>query len=136
LNLLSLIYQERKMMSIMKYTEDHEWVRLEDDGTATVGITYYAQDTLGDIVYVELPEIGAHFVQGDAACVVESVKAAADVKMPVSGKVIALNDILPDQPELVNTSPEEEGWFIRIELDSAADLDSLMDESQYQEHIA
>jgi glycine cleavage system H protein len=124
------------MMSIIKYTEDHEWVRLEDDGTATVGITYYAQDTLGDIVYVELPEVGAYFAQGDAACVVESVKAAADVKMPVSGRVLALNEVLPDQPELVNSAPEEEGWFIRIELDSTAELDKLMDESQYQAHIA
>ena len=124
------------MMSTIKYTEDHEWVCLEDDGTATVGITHYAQDTLGDIVYVELPEVGAHFAQGDAACIVESVKAAADVKLPVSGKVIALNEILSDQPELVNNAPEEEGWFIRIELDDIADLDSLMDESEYQAHIA
>lgn len=122
-------------MSTVKYTEDHEWVRLEDDGTATVGITDYAQGTLGDIVYVELPEVGTSFKEGDAACVIESVKAAADVKMPVAGKVVEVNSGLPDQPDLVNSSAEAEGWFIRIELDHAADLDKLMDKDQYQEHI-
>lgn len=116
----------------MKYTADHEWVRVEDDGTATVGITHYAQDTLGDIVYVELPELGSHFAPGEAACVIESVKAAADVKMPVAGKVVATNTSLSDQPELVNSSPEEKGWFIRIALDNAQDLDSLMDKAGYE----
>lgn len=116
----------------MKYTQDHEWIRLEDDGTATVGITHYAQDTLGDIVYVELPEIGKHFAQNDAVCVIESVKAAAEVKMPLAGKVVAVNTTLPDQPDLVNNAPLEAGWFIRIALDNSEDLDQLMDEARYQ----
>lgn len=116
----------------MKYTQDHEWIRLEDDGTATVGITHYAQDTLGDIVYVELPEVGAHFAQGDAVCVIESVKAAADVKMPVAGKVVAVNSTLHDQPDLVNSSSEENGWFIRIALDDSKEVDNLLDADRYQ----
>ena len=118
-------------MSTMHYTEDHEWVRVEDDGTATIGITDHAQDALGDIVFIEMPEIGRHFARGDAACVVESVKAAADVKMPVGGKVVAINDALPDDPAKVNTDPMKSGWFLRIEPDSQADVDALMDETAY-----
>ena len=116
----------------MKYTQDHEWIRLENDGTATVGITHYAQDTLGDIVYVELPEIGTHFSQGEPVCVIESVKAAADVKMPIAGKVVAVNSTLTDQPDLVNSSSEENGWFIRIALDNVKDVDNLLDAERYQ----
>lgn len=116
----------------MKYTQDHEWIRLEDDGTATVGITYYAQDTLGDIVYIELPEIGTHFSPGDPVCVIESVKAAAEVKMPVAGKIVEVNTALTDQPDLVNASSEENGWFVRIALDNVNDLEGLLDSDSYQ----
>lgn len=123
-------------MGVIKYTEDHEWIQIEDDGTAVVGITQYAQDTLGDIVYIELPDVGKHFAQGEAACVVESVKAAADVKMPVAGKVLASNADLTDQPSLVNSSPEDRGWFMRIALDNASELDHLLDVAQYQLHTA
>ena len=121
-------------MSTIKYTEDHEWIRLEADGTATVGITHYAQDSLGDLVYVELPDIGKSFEQGDAACVIESVKAAADVKLPVSGKVVAVNEALPDNPALVNEDPMGEGWFVRIELADKGQVDALMDEAAYNAH--
>ncbi len=115
----------------MHYTEDHEWVRLETDGTATIGITDHAQDALGDIVFIEMPDVDRHFTKGEAACVVESVKAAADVKMPLAGTVVAVNDALPDDPSKVNTDPMTDGWFLRIKPDSAADLDALLDEAAY-----
>jgi len=115
----------------MRYTEDHEWVRAESDGTATVGITDHAQDALGDIVFIEMPEIDRHYAKGDPACVVESVKAAADVKMPIAGTIVAVNDALPDDPSKVNTDPLNEGWFLRIKPDSAADVDALLDETAY-----
>ena len=119
-------------MTAMRYTEDHEWIRAEGDGTATVGITDHAQDALGDIVFVEMPAIGAKFAKGAPACVVESVKAAADVKLPVAGEVVAVNTALPDDPAKVNTDPTGEGWFLRIKPDNAADLDALMDDTAYQ----
>ncbi len=119
-------------MSSLRYTEDHEWIRVESDGTATVGITDHAQDALGDIVFVEMPEVGRAYAAGTAACVVESVKAAADVKMPVGGTVVAVNDALPDDPAKVNSDPLGDGWFIRIRPDAAADLDALMDDDAYQ----
>jgi glycine cleavage system H protein len=118
-------------MTAMHYTEDHEWVRIEDDGTATIGITDHAQDALGDIVFVEMPAVDAHFAKGDAVCVVESVKAAADVKMPVGGTVVAVNGALPDDPSKVNTDPTTDGWFLRIRPDDAAEIDALMDDAAY-----
>ncbi len=118
-------------MTAMRYTEDHEWVRPEDDGTATIGITDHAQDALGDIVFVEMPEVDRHFAAGEAACVVESVKAAADVKMPIAGTIVAVNTALPDDPAKVNTAPLTDGWFLRIRPDTPADVDALLDEAAY-----
>ena len=118
-------------MSTMHYTEDHEWVRTETDGTATIGITDHAQDALGDIVFIEMPEVGKAFAKGDAVCVVESVKAAADVKMPVAGTVVAVNTVLPDDPSKVNTDPLADGWFIRVKPDHAADVDALLNDAAY-----
>ena len=114
----------------VKYTEDHEWLKIEGD-TATVGITVHAQDALGDVVFVELPEVGATFAQKDTAGVVESVKAAADVYMPVSGEVVAVNEALRDDPSLANTDPLGAGWFFKVKLSDASQLDTLMDETSY-----
>lgn len=118
-------------MTTLHYTEDHEWIRVEADGTATIGITDHAQDALGDIVFIELPEVDRHFAKGDPACVVESVKAAADVKMPMGGTVVAVNDALPDDPAKVNTDPMNDGWFLRIRPDDPSQIDALMDDATY-----
>lgn len=123
-------------MTTIRYTEDHEWIRVETDGSATVGITDHAQDALGDVVFIELPEVGKHFDKGDAACVVESVKAAADVKMPVAGSVTGVNQTIVDDPALVNSEPMTSGWFMKIKPDNTADLDGLMDEAAYKALIA
>lgn len=117
------------------FTEDHEWVVVEGD-VATVGITDHAQDQLGDIVFVELPETEEDFEKGDDLSVVESVKAAGDVHSPISGTVIEVNEVLEDEPSLVNSSPEGDGWICKIKLSDAAELDSLMDEAAYQALIA
>ena len=117
-------------MSI-KYTEDHEWVRVEGD-IATVGITEHAQDALGDVVFVELPEVGKRYAQKDTAGVVESVKAAADVYMPVSGEVVEVNQALADDPSLANSDPMGAGWFFKLKLSDAAQVDALMDEAAYK----
>ncbi|MGY8813331.1 MAG: glycine cleavage system protein GcvH [Gammaproteobacteria bacterium] len=122
-------------MSNEKFTDDHEWLRQDDDGTLFVGITEYAQDQLGDIVYVELPEAGANFIANTDMAVVESVKAAGEVKIPVSGEVVEVNSRLVDEPELVNTDPMGEGWFIRMTADNIDDLNELMNESEYNEYI-
>ena len=114
----------------VKYTEDHEWLKIEGD-TATVGITVHAQDALGDVVFVELPEVGTTFAQKDTAGVVESVKAAADVYMPVSGEVVAVNEALRDDPSLANSDPLGAGWFFKVKLSDASQLDTLMDETSY-----
>ena len=114
----------------VKYTEDHEWLKIEGD-TATVGITVHAQDALGDVVFVELPEVGTTFAQKDIAGVVESVKAAADVYMPVSGEVVEVNEALRDDPSLANTDPLGAGWFFKVKLSDASQLDALMDETRY-----
>ena len=114
----------------VKYTEDHEWLKTEGD-VATVGITVHAQDALGDVVFVELPEVGATFAQKDTAGVVESVKAAADVYMPVSGEVIEVNEALRDDPSLANSDPLGAGWFFKVKLSDALQLDALMDETSY-----
>jgi glycine cleavage system H protein len=122
-------------MSDIKYTEEHEWLRLEEDGRVTVGITDFAQDSLGDVVYVELPEEGQTVKEGDEVAVVESVKAAGEIKMPVGGTVVEVNTALADKPELVNSDPLGEGWFFRMQPDDAAALDQLMDEDAYKAFI-
>lgn len=115
----------------IKFTPDHEWLVIEGD-TATVGITQHAQDALGDVVFVDLPEVGKTLAAKDVAGVVESVKAAADVYMPVSGEVLAVNEDLRADPSLANSDPEGAGWFYKVKLSNAAELDSLMDASAYQ----
>ncbi len=122
-------------MSQLLYTQDHEWIRIEDDGSATVGITDYAQQQLGDVVYVEMPEIGTEVAQGEDAAVVESVKAAADVKMPISGSVTAVNAALGETPELVNQDPLDGAWFFRVAPSNPAEMDELMDEGAYLKFI-
>jgi glycine cleavage system H protein len=117
-------------MTMLKYTKDHEWLRLDGD-VATVGITPYAQDKLGDLVFVELPTIGASFEQGAAAAVVESVKAASDVYAPVAGEVVAVNDKLTNEPGLVNSDPTGEGWLFCIKIADKAELATLLDEAAY-----
>ncbi len=114
----------------LKYTEDHEWLKIDGD-TATVGITVHAQDALGDVVFVDLPAVGTSFVQKDTAGVVESVKAAADVYMPVSGEIIEINQALKDDPSLANSDPLGAGWLFKIRLSDASQLDALMDEATY-----
>ena len=114
----------------MKFTDSHEWIDTKD-GVSVVGVTIYAQKELGDIVYVELPKVGKQIKKGDAAAVLESTKAAADVYAPVSGTIIAVNTELSQRPELVNTSPEQEGWLFKLTLSDAKELDSLLDSSAY-----
>ncbi|ABM37986.1 glycine cleavage system protein GcvH [Polaromonas naphthalenivorans] len=114
----------------VKYTEDHEWLKLEGD-IATVGITVHAQDALGDVVFVELPEVGTTLAQKDTAGVVESVKAAADVYMPVSGEITEVNEALRDDPSLANSDPLGAGWFFKVKLSDPSQLDALMDETSY-----
>ncbi|WP_422344275.1 glycine cleavage system protein GcvH [Parasphingorhabdus sp.] len=116
------------------YTDEHEWVDVEGE-TATVGITDYAQEQLGDIVFVETPEIGAELDQGDDAAVVESVKAASDVYAAVSGTVVEVNEALEDEPALVNSSAEEDGWFFRLTLSDMSELEDLMDEKAYKAFV-
>ncbi len=114
----------------IKYTEDHEWLKIEGN-VAIVGITVHAQDALGDVVFVDLPSVGTTFAQKETAGVVESVKAAADVYMPVSGEVIEVNEALRDDPSLANTDPLGAGWFFKVKLSDASQLDALMDEIRY-----
>lgn len=122
-------------MADIKYTKDHEWVRVEGD-TATVGITDYAQEQLGDIVYVELPDIGKTVGQGDEAAVVESVKAASEVYAPVSGEVIEINDGLADAPAGVNDDAMGSGWFVKLRLSNTSELEKLMSEDEYKTYLA
>ena len=112
------------------YTEEHEWVRIEGD-IAVVGITHHAQDTLGDVVFVELPQVGKSYAAKEVAGVVESVKAAADVYMPVSGEVTAVNDALSADPSVINQDPQGAGWFFKVRLSNSAELGQLMDEAAY-----
>ena len=114
----------------VKYTEDHEWLKVDGD-VATVGITVHAQDTLGDVVFVDLPAVGTTFAQKETAGVVESVKAAADVYMPVTGEVLEVNEALRGDPSLANTDPLGAGWFFKVKLSDASQLDALMDETSY-----
>lgn len=122
-------------MSKTYFTEDHEWMRVEG-GTATIGITEYAQEQLGDLVFVELPQSGTALKKGDMAVVVESVKAASDVYAPVDGKVIEVNDALTGEPSLVNSSPLSEGWLWKMTLSDESQLDGLMDEDAYKASVA
>jgi glycine cleavage system H protein len=121
-------------MSDIRYTKDHEWVRIEGD-EAVIGITDYAQTQLGDIVYVELPEIGRAVAQGKEAAVVESVKAASEVYAPVSGAVTAVNDTLGEDPARVNADPMGEGWFFKLKLANVKELDGLLDAASYQKFV-
>lgn len=117
----------------LKYAASHEWARLDDDGTVTVGITDHAQQALGDVVFVELPEVGATLAAGDEAGVVESVKAASDIYAPVGGEVIAVNEQLQDEPETVNGDPYGDGWFFKIQPGDTSELDDLLSADDYQE---
>ena len=113
------------------YTEDHEWIKVDGD-TGTVGISAYAAKALGDVVFVELPDVGAEFGKGDEAAVVESVKAASEVYAPVGGEVTAVNETLEEAPETVNASPDGDGWFLKMKIADADELSSLMDEAKYK----
>jgi glycine cleavage system H protein len=122
------------MPADLKYTESHEWVRREADGTLTIGITEFAQEALGDMVFVELPEVGRSLAKGEACAVVESVKAASDVYAPVAGTVTAVNSALTEKPELINTSAFE-AWMFRLKPANAADMDALLDAAAYQANV-
>ncbi|PIE47479.1 MAG: glycine cleavage system protein H [Gammaproteobacteria bacterium] len=126
---MSLIPEE------LKYVSSHEWLRLEEDGTITVGITEHAQDLLGDIVYVELPEIGDELAAEDEAGVVESVKAASDVYAPIAGEIVAINEELEDAPEVINSDPYGDGWFFRIKPANTDDYDNLMSAEDYKNEL-
>jgi glycine cleavage system H protein len=117
-----------------RYTEDHEWITVDGD-VATVGITTYAQEQLGDVVFVELPEVGRKVSKGDEAAVVESVKAASEVYAPLDGEIVEANDALADAPGKVNEDPEGSAWFVRIRLSDAGQLEGLMDEAAYKAHV-
>jgi glycine cleavage system H protein len=126
--------------SELKYTKSHEWLRVEDDGVITVGISDHAQELLGDLVFVELPEVGAEFVAGDECCVVESVKAASDVYMPISGEIVEINEELVDEPEIINSSPYDNGWLFKLQpsaddLEDLDDIEEIMDSDAYQTEI-
>lgn len=121
-------------MAKLYFTEDHEWISLEN-GVATVGITNHAQEQLGDLVFVELPEVGSNVSKGDAAAVVESVKAASDVYSPVDGKILEVNEALTSDPAMVNQKAEKEGWLWKMELSDESQLNGLMDEAAYKAMI-
>ena len=122
-------------MPILGYTRDHEWVKVEDGDVATIGITSYAAEQLGDVVFVELPENGRTVKKGEGAAVVESVKAASDVYSPVSGEVVETNAELVDNPQLVNEAAETSGWFMKLKMSDKADLDGLLDHDGYVAYV-
>lgn len=122
--------------SDLKYVKSHEWARLNADGSVTIGISDHAQAALGDLVFVEVPEVGTAYNAGDAASVVESVKAASDVYAPISGEVIAVNEDLEDAPDLVNSEPYEGGWLFTIKPDDASELDAMLDADTYTQVVA
>ncbi|KAJ4505157.1 glycine cleavage system H-protein subunit [Exophiala dermatitidis] len=125
-------FSSRSALFVKKYTEDHEWIELDADGkTGTIGITEYAAKALGDVVYVELPEIGMEVSKGDTIGAVESVKSASDILTPVSGKITDHNKVLEEKPATINKSPEADGWLAKIEVSDAAELDSLMSKEDY-----
>ncbi|WP_415889554.1 glycine cleavage system protein GcvH [Neptuniibacter sp. SY11_33] len=119
--------------SELKYVASHEWIRVEGDGTVVIGVTDHAQDLLGDVVFVELPEVGAEVESGDETGVVESVKAASDVYAPLSGEVVAVNEDLEDSPELVNSDPFGDGWFFKLKLSDADELNELLSAEAYND---
>ena len=119
----------------LKYAKSHEWVKLESDGTGSVGITDYAQNSLGDITYVQLPKVGASFKAGETFGVVESVKAASDLYLPVTGSVIAVNEALNNAPETVNTAPYDSGWILKVKLANPAEASALMDAAAYEKSL-
>lgn len=119
----------------LKYAATHEWVRDEGEGIVSIGITDHAQDALGDVVFVELPEMGATLSVGDEAGVVESVKAASDIYAPVSGEVVEVNTVLEDEPETVNNSPYGDGWFYKLRISDPSELEDLLDAEGYQESV-
>lgn len=121
-------------MSTVRFTRDHEWIQMEDDGVATIGITDYAQDQLGELVYVELPDVDQEFDTGSDVVVIESVKAAGEVKAPVSGSIAEVNESLADEPGKVNSDPMGDGWFIKMRVNDPGELDDLMDEDAYKEY--
>ena len=120
----------------LRYTKDHEWVREEGDGEYSVGITDHAQTALGDLVFIELPEIGSAVEAGVACCVVESVKAASDVYSPVGGEIVQINEALADAPELANSDPYTDGWLFRLSSKDSQALDSLLDSAEYSDYLA
>jgi len=123
-------------MSDLKFTEEHEWIRIEEDGTAVVVITDYAQDQLGELVFVELPEVGTEVTKGTETAVIESVKAAGELNAPVNGTVLEINGSLVEEPGKVNEDPTGEGWIIKMKVNDPAELDSLMGEAAYAEYIS
>ncbi len=124
-----------KIPDDLKYAQSHEWVRVDDDGVATVGISDHAQDALGDIVFVELPEPGTTVNAREEVAVVESVKAASDIYCPVSGEIVAINEALVDAPETVNSVPYDDGWFFKVRISDEAELGELMDAEAYADHL-
>lgn len=125
-----------EVRSELKYLSSHEWARVEDDGTVTIGITDHAQEALGDVVFVEVPDVGSTVTVGVEAGVVESVKAASDIFSPVSGEVVAVNEALEDAPETVNASPYDDGWFFKVEPSAIEELDNALDAEGYQNSIS
>ena len=121
-------------MSTLRYTEEHEWIRMDDD-IGTVGISDFAQEQLGDVVYVELPEVGKIVARFAEVAVIESVKAASEIRAPVSGEVVEVNEALNDNPELVNSSPIGDGWFFKLRISDLSELDDLMDEAAYKTYV-
>lgn len=122
--------------SDLRYAESHEWISQEEEGVVKVGISDHAQEQLGDLVFIELPEEGATFGRGDACAVVESVKAASDIYCPVAGEVIDVNEALADTPEIVNNDPYGDGWLFSVRLDNVEEIDDLMDAEAYRDHLA
>ena len=119
----------------LKYTESHEWLRLEPDGSYTIGITHHAQDELGELVYVELPDVGRKLAKEEACCVVESTKAASDVYSPLAGEVLGVNDALRESPQTVNEKPFEDGWLFRLKPDSPDEADGLLSAADYAKAV-
>lgn len=121
---------------IRRYTEDHFWVAIDDDGTATVGVSEYAQDQLGDVVYVELPDVGRDLEQGEEAVVIESVKTTGEVRSPIAGRVIEVNETLAEEPALVNASCLDDGWLYKLEPADETQFEDLMDAADYDDFVA